>query len=58
MYESHIFELRMKTWIWKGLRSNEHYLSNRETKAWKRFKPVRVWTHELCDTDAALHQLS
>ena len=42
----------------RDLRSNEHYLSSRETKAWKRFKPVRVWTHELCDTDAALYQLS
>ena len=57
MYESHIFELRIKTWIWKDLRSNEHYCS-RETKAWKRLKPVRVWTHELCDTDAVLYQLS
>ena len=30
IYESHIFELRMKTWIWSDLRSNEHYLSSIE----------------------------
>ena len=29
-------------WIESDLRSNEHYLSSSEKKAWKKFRPVRV----------------
>ena len=31
--------------------SNVHYLGSSENKAW-------IWTHDLCDTGAALYQLS
>ena len=37
-------------------RSNVHYLGSSENKAWKKFRPI--WTHDLCDTGAALYQLS
>ena len=29
-----------------------------ETKAWKNSGPCGIWTHDLCDTGAALYQLS
>ena len=35
-------------------RSNVHYLGSSENKAWK----YGIWTHDLCDTGAALYQLS
>ena len=41
MYEGHILELQIKTWIWKW--SSQlwlHYLSSSEKKAWKKFRPV------------------
>ena len=43
-------------WIWKNLRSNEHYLRSSEKKAWKKFRPVRDLNHDLCDTGAVLYQ--
>ena len=39
-------------------RSYKYYLSSSESKAWKRFRPVRDLTHDLCDTGASLYQLS
>ena len=33
-YENHICEMRIKTWIWQ--RSDEHYSSSCENKAWKK----------------------
>ena len=39
------------------LRSNEHYLSSSESKAWMKIQAF-MGTHDLCDTDAALYQLS
>ena len=42
IYESHIFELWIKTWKYESdLRSYEHYLSSSENKAWKE---VQAWT--------------
>ena len=32
------------------LRSNEHYLSSSEKKAWKNSGLYGIWTHDLCDT--------
>ena len=29
-------------------RINVHYLDSSENKAWKKFRPVRIWTHDLC----------
>ena len=41
------------------LRSNEHYLSSSENEAWKKHSGLDViWTQDLCDTGAALHQLT
>ena len=39
-------------------RSNVHYLSSSENKAWKNSGLYGIWTHDLCDTGAALYQLS
>ena len=39
-------------------RSNVHYLSSSENKAWKKFRPVRDLNPYLCNTGAALYQLS
>ena len=40
-------------------RSNVHYLSSSENKAWKKNSGLYgIWTHDLCDTGAALYQLS
>ena len=36
-------------------RSDMHYLGSSENKAWKK---IQIWTHDLCDTGAALYQLS
>ena len=40
--------------------SSVHYLSSNENKAWKKKKSdlYRIWTLDLCDTGAALYQLS
>ena len=41
------------------LRSDVHYLGSSENKAWKKNSGLYgIWTHDLCDTDAALYQLS
>ena len=42
------------------LHSNEHNLRNSEKKAWKKKNSglYGIWTHDLCDTGAALYQLS
>ena len=32
------------------LRSNEHYLSSSEKKAWKKSGLYGIWTHDFCDT--------
>ena len=37
--------------------SNVRYLSSIENKARKKLRHV-IWTHDLCDTGAALQQLS
>ena len=29
-----------------------------ESEAWKKFRPVRIWTHDLYDTGEVLYQLS
>ena len=35
-------------------RSNEHYLSSSENKAWKKNSgPYGIWTRDLCDTSIA-----
>ena len=42
-------------------RSNVHYLGSSGNKAWKKKKKAGlygIWTHDLCDTGAALYQLS
>ena len=39
-------------------RSNLHYLGSSENKAWKNSGLYGIWTHDLCDTGAALYQLS
>ena len=42
------------------LRSDVHYLGSCENKAWKKKNSglYGIWTHDLCDTGAALYQLS
>ena len=41
------------------LRSNEQYSNSGEKKAWKKNSGLYgIWTHDLCDTSAALYQLS
>ena len=35
-------------------RSNVHYLGSSENKAWKNSGLYGIWTHDLCDTGAAL----
>ena len=42
----------------RDLRSNEHYLSSSENKAWKSSGLYGIWTHDLCDTSAVLYQPS
>ena len=40
------------------LRSDVHYLGSSENKAWKKISGLYgIWTHDLCDTGAALYQL-
>ena len=42
-------------------RSDVRYLGSSENKAWKKKKNsglYGIWTHDLCDTGAALYQLS
>ena len=39
-------------------RSNVHYLGSSENKARKNSGLYGIWTHDLCDTGAALYQLS
>ena len=40
-------------------RSNVDYLSSTENKAWKKNSGLyMIWTHDLCNTSAALYQLS
>ena len=38
--------------------SDVHYLGSSENKAWKNSGLYGIWTHDLCDTGAALYQLS
>ena len=39
-------------------RSYEHYWTISWNKAWKKFSdPYGIWTHDLCDTGAALYKL-
>ena len=41
------------------LRSYEHYLTSSEIRPQKKNSgPYGIWTHDLCDTGAALYQLS
>ena len=37
------------------LRSDVHYLGSSENKAWKNSGLYGIWTHDLCDTGAALY---
>ena len=39
-------------------RSDVHYLGSSEKMAWKNSGLYGIWTHDLCDTGAALYQLS
>ena len=39
-------------------RSYEHYWTSSWNKILKNSGPDRIWTHDLCDTGAALYQLS
>ena len=40
-------------------RNNVHYLGGSESKAWKKNLGLYgIWTDDLCDTGAALYQLS
>ena len=39
-------------------RSDVHYLGSSENKARKNSGLYGIWTHNLCDTSAALYQLS
>ena len=41
-----------------NLRSNEHYLSSNENKAWKNSGLYGIWIHDLCNTGAVLYQLT
>ena len=45
-------------WNERDLCSNEHCLRGSENMAWKKFRPVWIWAHDLCDTIAVLYQLS
>ena len=40
------------------LRSNEHYLSGSENKAWKKLGLYEIWTHDPYVTGAVLYLLS
>ena len=59
IYESHIFELRIK-----GVNIKEIFAVMNTTWAVVKRRPVRnsglygIWTHDLCDTGAVLYQLS
>ena len=47
---------REEKWIWKRcFQLWTHYLSSSENKAWKKSGPYGIWTHDLCDTGAALY---
>ena len=40
-------------------RSLEHYWTSSWNKTWKKNPGLfRIWTHDICDTGAALYQLS
>ena len=39
-------------------RSNVHYLGSNENKTWKKIQACTGFDHDLCDTGAALYQLS
>ena len=39
-------------------RSYELYWTSGGNKAWKNLGPYGIWTHDLCDTSAAVYQLS
>ena len=54
-----------KSYIWTAdkdtnesdLRSDVHYLGSSENKAWKKISGLYgIWTHDLCDTGAAVSQ--
>ena len=56
-----------KSYIWTAdkdanesdARSDVHYLSSSENKAWKEKSGLYgIWTQDLCDTGAVLYQLS
>ena len=41
------------------LSSNELYLTSSENEAWEKDSGLyEIWTHDRCDTGAALYQLS
>ena len=59
IYESHIIWTADKDVNESNPRSNAHYLSSSENKAWKKHSGLHgIWTHDLCDTGAALYQMS
>ena len=46
-----------KKWDINDPRSYEHYWTSSWNETWKKIQ-ARIWTHDLCDTGAALYQLS
>ena len=44
-------------WHISDPRSYEHYWTSNWHETWKNSGPYGIWTHDLCDTGAALHQL-
>ena len=49
---------RLRNEYESDLRSNEHYSSSSENKAWKKLGLYEIWTHDLCVTGAVLYLLS
>ena len=47
-----------KKWDISDPRSYEHFWISSWNETWKNSGSNGIWTHDLCDTGAALHQLS
>ena len=58
MYESHIFELRIKTWMKVILAVMSTTWAVVKIRPEKNSGLYGIWTHDLWDTGAALYQLS
>ena len=49
---------RLKNTMQQQILTNVHYLGSSENEAWKNSGLYGIWTYDLCDTGAALYQLS